>query len=69
MTKERLIQLFMFQPTGGRYFLSFEHRKPGYKNDKPALEELRRDGLIVQRDKTTTRTLFEYLPKQTSRVR
>lgn len=63
MTKEKLIELFMFEPTNGKYLMSFEYRKQSYKERKPILNQLKKEGLLFERSKNRTTILFEYVPK------
>jgi len=66
-TKERLIQLFMFEPSGKNndvYLLQWEHRKQQYRDDKPILDEMLADGLIKVVDKTNKTITFQYFPKK-----
>jgi len=64
-TKERLIELFMFLPSGKNndvYLLQWEARKQQYKEDKPILDEMLADGLIKIVDKTNKTITFQYFP-------
>ena len=56
--KEKLIRMFLM---GEPYLLSYEYRKQFYKDDKPVLDELLRDGLIEQVSKDNKRVVFRYI--------
>lgn len=64
-TKERLIELFMFEPCGKNndvYQLSWEYRKQQYKEDKPILDKMLSDGLVKVVDKNNKTIIYQYLP-------
>ena len=64
-TKERIIQLFMFEPSGKNndvYLLQWEYRKQQYREDKPILDEMLDQGLIKAVDKTNKTITFQYFP-------
>lgn len=57
----------MFEPEGINkdiYLLEWEFRKQQYKEDKPILDELQKEGLVKVVKKTNKRVLFQYLPKK-----
>jgi hypothetical protein len=64
-TKERIVKLFMFEPSGKNndvYLLRWEHRKQEYKEDKPILDEMLAEGLIKVVEKTTKTITYQYFP-------
>lgn len=56
--KEELIKLFLSERP---HQLSYSYRKELYKKDKPALDELIKEGLVRQVHKDTKTILFEYI--------
>ena len=58
----------MYEPRGANndvYLLSYEWRKQYYKEDKPILDELIKEGLVTVLEKNTKTILFQYhAPKQ-----
>jgi hypothetical protein len=68
-TQQRIIELFMFEPSGVNkdvYLLSWEYRKRQYKEDKPILEKMLSEGLVKVIDKTNKTIIYQYFPpKQT----
>lgn len=53
-TREHLLSLFQQAPQG---VISFEYRRPQYRQDRPLLRELIQEGYIRQIDKDS-RTVF-----------
>ncbi len=58
----------MFEPRGANkdvYLLSYEWRKQSYREDKPILDELIKEGLVTVVEKSSKTILFRYhAPKQ-----
>jgi hypothetical protein len=64
-TRESIIELFMFEQHGANkdvYLLSYEWRKQSYKEDKPILDELIKEGLVTVEEKKIKTILFRYHP-------
>lgn len=61
MTREKLIHLFKFD--GRPYDLSYQYRKKssGYKEDKPLLNQLIKEKLVIQLEKTSKHILYRYI--------
>lgn len=55
----------MYEPRGANndvYLLSYEWRKQSYREDKPILDELIKEGLVTVVEKNTKTILFRYQP-------
>ena len=67
MTKERLIELFKFEPSGPNkdvYLLEFEYRKQSFLEYKSLLNELIKKGSVKVLKKTTKKMLCQYFEKE-----
>lgn len=55
--KKRLIKTILLEEP---YLLSYEYRKQLYRDDRPVLDELLREGLIEQVSKDSKRVVYRY---------
>ncbi|MEW5745242.1 MAG: hypothetical protein AB1805_07400 [Nitrospirota bacterium] len=56
--REKIIRIFLMEKP---YLLSYEWRKQFYKDDKPVLDELLKEGLIEQVSIDSKRVLYRYI--------
>ncbi|MCL4492518.1 MAG: hypothetical protein M1510_11600 [Nitrospirae bacterium] len=56
--REKIIRMFLLEKP---YRLSYEYRKQLYRDDRPVLEKLLRDGLIEQVSVDNKRVVFRYI--------
>lgn len=56
--REKIIKAFLMEEP---HMLSYEYRKQTYKEDRPILNELIREGLIKQIDKGSKWVVYRYV--------